>query len=1121
MKYPACKLGFLRGLLSLSVSLAVLASSHAFALASFSNSLRYQPTQIEGGDELLFASATVTETGVRLEWTSKPDTDNLGFNIYRLQDGQRTRINREIIPGSLFVAGARVLSEAIALRSHSYGWFDARGTAESVYFIESVSLTRAPRLHEPLTPAFENTPGKKPFPRLSPEPTPTSGADSVDTSYREVGYPVGSSAATAQHMLASTLEDQWAIAAQTGVKIGVKKQGWYRVTQPQMAAIGFNPAVDIRNLQLFVDGLEVAINTSQSSGPFGPSDYIEFFGSGLDVPSSDVRTYYLIAGAALGKRVRGELQVDSEPVSTPAPQPSPSPEINPGNGPVGKSPWSVWQSGTWQIVAGRPVGVPFIPWIIFLPSAKPKPSEPPAVVDEPVRLPEPVASTAESVASSESPASAREPVRSSEPTLLTGGPANVAAPEVPAPVPSASAKKRPKRNTKKKRNRKRVSRQTTEPKREYSHAAAATVTGLTSFQYTVERKDRTVYFSSLLNGDVENWFGQVISNPNVPASQTINTPNPAFTAAGPARLEVRLQGVSQASHQVSVKVNDTVVGNFNFFGLASPVLTFDVPLALLQNGANTLKFTPALTGVVSIVDYARITYPHTFRADSNALKFSLLGTQTLQVDGFSSADVKVIDYSDPFNIRFVTPQAASNPGGSGSAIVIPTSNPKSKTPRLLYATAAAPEQPAALSLNQPSTLNLNSNTADLLIVTSAALRASLAPLVAARVAQGMNVDVVDVEDAYDEFGYGLHGPQAVKDFLARANSQWSIKPKYVIFAGDASLDPRGYMNPGNIDIVPTKLVDATYNETSSDDWLADFDDDGIADVPVGRLPVRTTADLDLLVSKIVNFVPPAPQKAMLVADDPTGYYFNFEDSNDEVEQLLPAGMTVQKSYRRLEIKVLTGTTSTNSGSTTVTGSGTLFTTEVQVGIAIAKPDGERLGTVASIGNNTTLTLTGNALSTYNGSYGKQDNATATARIVAGFNEGRAIVNYSGHGNVDVWTGASIFRSTHALALTNGFQKLPLVVVMDCLNGYFHDPNLLSLSEAFMKAPQGGAVAAFASSGLTLPDGQHHMSHQFYTLLYGAQPIALGDAIKIAKGATVDIDVRRTWIFFGDPSMQIR
>ena len=141
-------------------------------------------------------------------------------------------------------------------------------------------------------------------------------------------------------------------------------------------------------------------------------------------------------------------------------------------------------------------------------------------------------------------------------------------------------------------------------------------------------------------------------------------------------------------------------------------------------------------------------------------------------------------------------------------------------------------------------------------------------------------------------------------------------------------------------------------------------------------------------------------------------------------------------------------------------------------------------------------------------------------ILAGFNQGRALVNYSGHGNVDVWTGANLFMTSDALALTNG-NKLSFVVVMDCLNGYFQDPNLLSLGEAFLKAPNGGAVAAFASSGLTIAQGQHDMGHELYTQLYGTSPITLGDAIKIAKGATFDIDVKRTWIFFGDPSMKIR
>jgi hypothetical protein len=116
-----------------------------------------------------------------------------------------------------------------------------------------------------------------------------------------------------------TIQEQWAIAAQTSLKIGIKKDGWYRVTQQQMVAAGFNPTVDIRNLRLFVDANEVAIGTNQLIGSFSSGDYIEFYGRGLDTPTTDTRVYYLIAGTTPGKRITGDIQLDSPPVDPPSP----------------------------------------------------------------------------------------------------------------------------------------------------------------------------------------------------------------------------------------------------------------------------------------------------------------------------------------------------------------------------------------------------------------------------------------------------------------------------------------------------------------------------------------------------------------------------------------------------------------------------------------------------------------------------------------------------------------------------------------------------------------------------------------------------------------------------------
>jgi hypothetical protein len=654
-----------------------------------------------------------------------------------------------------------------------------------------------------------------------------------------------------------------------------------------------------------------------------------------------------------------------------------------------------------------------------------------------------------------------------------------------------------------------------------NHAVIADGFAPGNFQSTIQIKERLVYLANLLNGAEENFFGRVISSSVV--TQTLTVSNPDLSAAT-ATLDFALQGVMNqfgSSHQVSVAINGNVLGSVLFGALDHPVRSFSVPMSQLQQGSNIVTFTKTSTGELCLVDYVRLTYPHAFAADSGSLKFALRGSQTLKVHGFATPSVKLIDYTDPLNVILMRPD--SEPSGPGYSITVPETQSRSKVQRMLYAIPFGQfEQPASLSVNQPSTLNLNSNAADFLIIAHKNFISSLAPLLSKRQLQGMTTAVVDIEDVYDEFGYGLHGPQALKEFLRHAATHWSTTPRYIIFAGDASLDPRDYSNVGNFDFVPTKLIDATYNETASDDWLADFDNDGIADIPVGRLPLRSSSDASLVISKIVNFIPVLPETVMLIADDPgTPAVWDFETASNEVQALLPPTVAVEKSYRRLEIKVLTGSISTNSGSPTVTGTGTLFTTpsQIQVGSVITRSTGERLGVVASISNSTTLTLAANAAATYSGAFAKQDDPTATAHIIAGFNSGKSVVNYSGHGNVDVWTGGGIFTSDHATALAN--TKLPFVVVMDCLNGYYQDPLLLSLAEAFLKAPNGGAIATFASSGLTTTFGQRQMELELYRQLYGSQSLSLGDAIRIAKAASTDRDVRTTWIFFGDPSIKIR
>ncbi|MDT4969693.1 MAG: hypothetical protein QOJ64_4430, partial [Acidobacteriota bacterium] len=342
-----------------------------------------------------------------------------------------------------------------------------------------------------------------------------------------------------------------------------------------------------------------------------------------------------------------------------------------------------------------------------------------------------------------------------------------------------------------------------------------------------------------------------------------------------------------------------------------------------------------------------------------------------------------------------------------------------------------------------------SNRADFVILTHRSLRDAVQPLADLRKSQGLETTVVDVEDVYDEFSYGAKSRTAITDFLSLAKNYWSLAPRYLLFFGDASFDPRNYQGFGGDDLVPTKLINTSVLKTSSDDAFVDFDNDGLPDMAVGRLPVQNVQQAQLVVGRIIGYAPgQTNNSALLVSDHHQS--FDFEAASNQLRTLLPAGLSV---------------------------------------------------TMVNRGTNPT--------------------AQVKSEIISGINAGPMIVNYAGHGSQEVWSGAAVLSSTDVAALTNG-NRLPLFISMTCLNGRFEDSNRVSLAEALLKAENGGAIAVWASSGLTEPSAQSAIDQQLIRLLFadGQSPM-LGDAVRGAKAATTDPDVRRTWILFGDPTMRMR
>ena len=659
---------------------------------------------------------------VLLKWRTGFEVDNLGFNIYRERNGARSRVNSELIAGSALMVG-----QGTRLRSgYSYAWADDPPIGKDIrYWLEGVGLDGRSEMFGPVLTRPAKATDKLP---VETDRALVLNGLGAKTSQANSTLPIDRTA-TASQVGASQFAAVGGSTSKQAIKLSVDREGWYRITQPELASAGIGGTVDPSLLRLFAEGEEQAIVVSGADdGRLDPADAIEFYGIGLDSPLTNVRTYWLVEGEQTGLRIK---------------------------------------------------------------KAKAKGSKKAA----------------------------------------------------------------------------------------------------TGFPHTVERRDRTIYFSSLRNGETENFFGAVLARN--PVNQSLTVPHIDQGSFEDAVLEVALQGVTQVDHRVSVSLNGTELGEMAFGSTESRSVRFTVPRATLREGENVVTLINHLAeGNVSLVDSLRLTYRHAYTADDDALRFTSAGKRVLTIDGFTSPTIRVLDVTEPAAPSEVKTTVEHR--ASGYAATLKT--PKGGERLLIAFTADQIKQPLSVVADQPSDLQNNSREGELVIVTRSDFVAAIEPLVQLRRGQGMSVAVVDIEDIYDEFSFGEKSASGLKDFFAYAYSNWSTPPRFALIVGDASLDPKGYMRLGNFDVIPTKLLDTVLMETASDEWLVDFDGDGLGEIAVGRLPARTAEEVELMIGKSIAYESAPPQGGVLLVSDRNDG-IDFESGTGRLRSLVPAGVAVDEIVR--------------------------------------------------------------------------------------------------------------------------------------------------------------------------------------------------------------------------------
>ncbi len=145
-------------------------------------------------------------------------------------------------------------------------------------------------------------------------------------------------------------------------------------------------------------------------------------------------------------------------------------------------------------------------------------------------------------------------------------------------------------------------------------------------------------------------------------------------------------------------------------------------------------------------------------------------------------------------------------------------------------------------------------------------------------------------------------------------------------------------------------------------------------------------------------------------------------------------------------------------------------------------------------------------------------------ILDALDSGLSYLSYVGHGGAAVWASENVWNSWDAASL-QAQSRQPLLLTLNCLNGYFVAPSFDSLSESLLKAEGRGAIAAVSPSGLSL-DGPAHQYHRaLMAELSGGRHDRLGDALLAAQQAYAQSglmpELLSVYHLLGDPAMSIQ
>ncbi|HEY9116363.1 MAG TPA: type IX secretion system sortase PorU, partial [Roseivirga sp.] len=348
-----------------------------------------------------------------------------------------------------------------------------------------------------------------------------------------------------------------------------------------------------------------------------------------------------------------------------------------------------------------------------------------------------------------------------------------------------------------------------------------------------------------------------------------------------------------------------------------------------------------------------------------------------------------------------------------------------------------------------------------------------------RAHDNMSVQVVSTEAIFNEFSSGRQDISAIRDYL-KSKFDIGSKLKYALLFGKGSYDYKNRLD-NNSNFVPTYESRNSIHPLltySSDDffgflgndegeWIESSQGDHDLDIGIGRIPVRTLQEAAKIVDKIIlyqtnsNTLGDWRSKILFVADD--------GDRNIHQRDADQLATLVDTSHQEFQIRKL-------------------YLDSFE---QLRQPNGE---------------------------FSKE----AEQALIDAVNEGRLIINFTGHGAEFGWTQERILT----LDLMNEWRntyKLPFLITATCEFGRNDDPNTESGAERLIFKNAGGAIGLFTTTRPVFSSTNYRLNQALYGAMLQQQNGTyqrLGDIIRFTKNNSLSGSLNRNSILLGDPSMRL-